>query len=568
MSIKREFYKRLTAVVFISILVITVVVIRIQRTILIEDLKDKGESISRVLSSVVLDAILTHDYAGLERFVSDIEKDRYIKAIAVVRTDGEVLAGGPTSGDGLVFEYPVSIAGQKLGTVRILLSTERVKTISRYIVLFAVLLIPGLHITGVLITNILLNRTVIKPAERLKEGIGRIKEGHFSEVIDIERPDEFREIAGSFNEMALALRQSFSEIRDSAEKLAIERAKLSAIVENIADGLFVTDRDGRIITFNRAATVITGYPQEEVLNRACDEVFQTDLCRDACALYSGERTMTNVETEMITRDGRRIIVSVSSAVLYGKDGRAVGGVQTFRDITEQKRRHEMLCQTEKLAAIGQLAAGVAHEINNPLGNIMGYAKLLKDESLSDEASRWVDIIIEQTNRCSAIVKGLLDYSRQPDSEPSLIYINDLIKGVIEVVRYQAEKADISIETEFTELPPVYINKKQFEQVVLNLVLNAIQAIGERGLIRIRTFAEKEYVCMAVTDSGPGVPEELRTKVFDPFFTTKPVGQGTGLGLSICLGIVSSCNGTIEITGQEGQGATFIVRLPASEDNDE
>jgi PAS domain S-box-containing protein len=338
-------------------------------------------------------------------------------------------------------------------------------------------------------------------------------------------------------------------------------------VQSIADGIFVSNGDGLITSFNRAAEQISGYTEKEVLGMHCEEVFRTRLCADACALQNEDKTIRNKETEIITKDGKRCIVSVSSAIIRDSDGRVIGGVQTFRDITDEKERQVMLCQAEKLAAIGQMSAGIAHEINNPLGNILGYAKLLlKDTSLNEIQREKLEIITEQARKGSDVVQGLLNYSRQTGSQRESVSVNRIIEDVVTLLLPQAEKSKIRIISDLPDIPEITADPRQIEQVLFNLVLNAVQAIGASGTIWVETSVSgRRYIQITIRDTGPGIPDDIQCKIFDPFFTTKPVGKGTGLGLSVCLGIIRDHGGDIDLISAAGEGALFIIRLPLGEE---
>jgi len=263
---------------------------------------------------------------------------------------------------------------------------------------------------------------------------------------------------------------------------------------------------------------------------------------------------------MITKDGRRLDVSVSSAILQDKDGERIGGVQTFRDISEEKKRHDLYCRTEKLAAVGQLAAGVAHEMNNPLGNIIGYAKMISPDEAPDRIPGRVEVIIEQARKCADIVRGLLDYSRTSVSEQNSVDPGKIVQRVAEVLSLQMKKKAVQLSLDLQELPRLSADERKVEQVIMNLALNAIQAVDQGGSISMHIRQDGDMARLEVRDNGPGIPQDLRCRIFDPFFTTKPVGEGTGLGLAICAGIIDELGGLIEL-GNPEQGALFIVSLP-------
>jgi len=570
MSLKRDFYSRMSVILTISAIIIIAVVIKKEREILLEDMRDKGESIARVLSTVTMDSMLTYDYGTMERYGRQVVQHKDIISLKIIRTDGEVLAearGSKDEHDALRATYPVEIGGSTLGKVEVVFSMERVNAISRNIIISAIAFIILIHGIGLAVNNALVNSLVILPISTLIATTRRIKEGSLKDRIAVKPRGEFGELAIAFNDMAASLDANFEALERSGKEIQTEKNKLEALVRSIADGIFVSNSDGLIITFNRAAEDISGYREQEVLGLHCEEVFKSKLCEDACALHNEDKTIRNKETEIITKDGRRRIVSVSSSIIRDSDGNTIGGVQTFRDITDENQRQVMLCQAEKLAAIGQMSAGIAHEINNPLGNILGYAKLLlKDGNLNEIQREKLEIITEQAQKGSGVVQGLLDYSRQTGSRKETVSINKVIESVIKLLAPQTDKSKITIAPRLSNIPDITADPRQIEQVLFNLMVNAMQAIDTSGTIRVETFMSGgKHIEIRVQDTGPGVPEDIQCKIFDPFFTTKPVGKGTGLGLSVCVGIIRDHGGSIDVISEAGEGATFVVRLPIVEE---
>ena len=237
--------------------------------------------------------------------------------------------------------------------------------------------------------------------------------------------------------------------------------------------------------------------------------------------------------------------------------------------TEEIRRgQEQMIHTEKLASLGRMAAGVAHELNSPLTGIVTFAHLMLQRIPPENKMEREDleVIIEQAERCSKIIKGLLGFSRALPAEKSDIRINDTIRHVIDMVKNQAKFHNIKIITDLSpDLPPIKGDASQLQQVYMNLLINAADAMNDRGEIRIATRLVKEdgndFIEIEFTDNGPGIPEEYMSRLFEPFFTTKPVGKGTGLGLSVSHGIVRKHGGHIIVKSKVGQGTTFLIRLP-------
>jgi len=231
----------------------------------------------------------------------------------------------------------------------------------------------------------------------------------------------------------------------------------------------------------------------------------------------------------------------------------------------KQRTQQTIMESERLATIGQLAAGVAHEMNNPLGGILLYSNLLLEKTKEDDLAR-ADLqrIVTETERCQKIVQGLLDFSRQTELEMVAVDVNKIVKNTLELVTNQKIFHNIQLIIELdSNLPKVKVDVGQMQQVFVNIILNAAEAMNGRGsLIVSSNIVNNEFVEVKFEDTGPGISLDIQKKIFDPFFTTKPRGKGTGLGLSIAYGIVRNHNGSIEVQSKEGKGSTFIIKIPA------
>jgi two-component system NtrC family sensor kinase len=234
------------------------------------------------------------------------------------------------------------------------------------------------------------------------------------------------------------------------------------------------------------------------------------------------------------------------------------------------KAQEQLINTEKLASLGRMAAGVAHEINSPLTGIVTFAHLMLKRTPSENKQDIEDlnIIIDQAERCSKIIKGLLGFSRKTASEKSRINLNTLVENTLAMLRNQAKFYNITFNVNLTKsLPEVNVDPNQVQQVFLNLLINAADAMDKKGDITIASRMVEidgdAFVEMEFTDSGHGIPEEIQGKIFEPFFTTKPTGKGTGLGLAVSYGIVKKHGGNILVKSAPGQGSSFFIRLPAA-----
>lgn len=338
-----------------------------------------------------------------------------------------------------------------------------------------------------------------------------------------------------------------------------EKSKLASILQSLSEGLFVTDREGSIVSFNNAAGSITGYAESQILGLSCASFL--DMLGAVPGLLPEMGAGEPVDLAAISRDKRLLTLAMSSVPLHDGNGQFSGTAYTFRDITAEKQRRENHYRTEKLAALGQLSAGIAHELNTPLGSILGYSRLLLQQELPAQDRERLEIIAEQAKRGSSIIKGLLNFARQSPPALGETDINAVIADCIRVLDEEIEKRNCLVTTGLGKIPLLQADRRQVEQVIINVVQNALQAMPAFGKIEITTVLSGQSVAIGIRDNGPGMPSHVRTRIFDPFFTTKPIGEGTGLGLSICAGIVSAHGGSMHVESEEGRGAAFTITLP-------
>lgn len=331
-----------------------------------------------------------------------------------------------------------------------------------------------------------------------------------------------------------------------------------AIIDSITDFVFMTDREHRIVKTNIAMAKSFGKHPREIIGTKCHDLFGIDKTRLICKYPKLPRT-----EEIIIGD-HTYLISVFP-LEYDKQQLFV---HLMKDITEIRRLKEQLYHSDKLASLGLLVSGVAHEINNPLTGILAYAELLHTRVNDEEIKRDIEKIINSAERCKKIVENLLIFSRQKTPSRSLESINDIIEKAIELRAYWIRISNIEIIRNYDQqIPTLYIDSQQIQQVMMNLIMNAEHAIieskKERGMIRFSTSfnTREQKVIVSITDNGTGIPQDIIQKIFDPFFTTKPVGIGTGLGLSISYGIIKEHGGNITVQSMIGEGTTFTIELP-------
>ncbi len=247
---------------------------------------------------------------------------------------------------------------------------------------------------------------------------------------------------------------------------------------------------------------------------------------------------------------------------------STGWVERYRESTSRSDLPARLFQTDKLAALGQMVAGIAHELNNPLTTVMGYSSLLLDRPLDGPSLADARRICQEADRAARVVRNLLTFAREAKFERSPVQLNEIVERTLRLCAYDLRRANITVETDLSpQLPLTLANPIQLQQVVFNLLVNSQQAISEAGRpgrILLRTRHGGGHVFLHLEDDGPGIPSELQSRIFEPFFTTKPVGVGTGLGLSIVSGILRQHGGEIRVSSVPGRGAAFAVSLPMAQ----
>jgi signal transduction histidine kinase len=258
-------------------------------------------------------------------------------------------------------------------------------------------------------------------------------------------------------------------------------------------------------------------------------------------------------------------LEVTASPLLSDKGEIVGCVHVARDITGRKRMEENMIITDRLASIGELVAGVAHEINNPLTSVIGYLELILNGDVPDRMKEDIAIAHHEAARAAEVVGGLLAFARKHEPEKKLTNINSVITTVLRLRSYEQKVYNINVKTVFaSDLPLIMVDAFKIQQVFLNIIINAEYFMIEennKGTLTITTEKADDVIRISFADDGPGISEENLGHIFDPFFTTKEEGKGTGLGLSICHGIVANHNGQIYVIIQPGKGAKFVVELP-------
>jgi PAS domain S-box-containing protein len=401
-------------------------------------------------------------------------------------------------------------------------------------------------------------RGALYPIGSLLQGTEKISRGEYGIQVHATSNDELGELARSFNRMSFTLGET-----------TVSKNFLSDILSHMIDPLIVMAMDSTIRMANQATLDLLGYSKEEIEGHRAHILF---VAKDRSTEFTEQETLIvkgsvrNLELELVTKSGEKVPVLFSSSVLKDETGRPASIIAVAKDMTERRRLEKVIRQSEKMSAVGQLAAGVAHEINNPLGVILGFAQAVARRlAPNDPLELPLKSIEKEAVRCKNLVQDLLTFSRVSKTDREPLDINRAVEGALSLVNAQARMTHVKVCKELApDLPRILGNLSQIQQVIINLANNALDAMGESGELTVRTEGLKEenlsWVRLIVADTGPGIPAEIQSRVFDPFFTTKPAGKGTGLGLSLVHEIVKKHSGAIDVQSRPGH-TEFYIKFP-------
>jgi PAS domain S-box-containing protein len=383
-------------------------------------------------------------------------------------------------------------------------------------------------------------------------------------------------IAGMFAAGLLVLLQQRRRSHALAREKAIQESFVASILQSSLDAILFVDNDNRVQVWNRGAERIFGYTAEEMVGQTFHRLIPPELVADeevsrirAEAQRAGY--YRDHRAPRITKDGRRITIDISRTMVLSAEGEPIGSAIILRDVSEVVEWEQRIYHTEKLASIGNLAAGVAHEINNPLAVMLGFTDLLLERfEPGSREHEDLKMIAETGNHARRTVENLLGFARITEGLEDTVDVNRCIDTVMHIVENTLMTAKIELRRDVPDgLPRVRGDAREFQQVLFNLVNNAVAAMRQSGgTLRVEGRSDEHWVQISVTDTGSGIPNAIASRVWDPFFTTKKVGEGTGLGLSLCYGIVTKYGGTISFRSRAAAdhpsgpwGTTFDVRMP-------
>ncbi len=385
---------------------------------------------------------------------------------------------------------------------------------------------------------------------------------------------------GSDKEVIVVLDFNLPSLDTHEEDRIASNAFLRNLISSAVDGIIASDMTGKVIIFNKAAVKITGYSQKQAMESLdIRNIYPPGDSKEIIKKlrsekYGGKGVLKPYKQTCLRKDGTLIPISLTASIVYEGD-KEMATIGFFHDLTETirmedelKKTQTQLLQAEKMSSLGQLSAGVAHQLNNPLGGIMLFSQLMLEEhDLSEAARTDIKRIKKEAERCRLIVKELLEFARQTKQEIKLCDINDLIKRTLFLLKNQSIFQNIEIITDLPrDIPRAYADVQQLNHVFMNIILNAADAMEGDGILTIKTsyMPKNNVILITISDTGPGFEEGVLKNIFDPFFTTKEEGKGTGLGLSMAYGIIQNHNGKLFAENNKDAGATFFVEVPTKQ----
>jgi len=402
-----------------------------------------------------------------------------------------------------------------------------------------------------IIFGVILAYAITLPIKKLTVRAEEIATGDLTKIVQIDSEDEIGALGKSFNTMVSSLNEH--------------------IIESMTGGVITINMKGVIVAFNKSAELILDYNSEEVVGKYIFEVFPKESKNSAFSqaiedTLKQRKTSSSQEMNIFSRSGKKIPIGITTSLLRDKKNTFLGIVVTFKDLAHIKHLEEQLRRADRLAAVGGLAAGIAHEIRNPLGSIRGLVQLLQEGLPStDKKSTYAGVIVKEVDRLNKVVEELLSFARPDDSELESQFItqniNQIIEQTLQLTKHDTKSVDIKIIKNFSnDLPLLASDAKKLPQAFLNLIFNAKASMRKGVTLTISTNYKKESGIVEVKfeDTGSGIEPKILNKIFDPFYTTKKTG--TGLGLTITHQIITAHEGKIDVRSILGQGTTFIVNF--------
>jgi two-component system NtrC family sensor kinase len=409
---------------------------------------------------------------------------------------------------------------------------------------------------------------VTKRLEKVIEHIGRVRDGKYDSSVQVKGNDEISQLSSFFNEMVEAVKA-----RDKEKDLLFKQITKSyemwqSTFDSITDMIAIIDDQHNIVMGNKAFLEYFGLSREDLTRKKCYEIFHDIAAPHELCPHPRAMREKSPETLEFRQPGTDRILHAYMYPYHIPELDFKGTVHVVRDVTEEKENEMRLIMSERLAALGEMASGLAHEINNPLASIAGCAEGLmnrvkKGEFDPEFFKEYLGIMAEEILRCKNITTNMLSFVRRSAVKKEMD-ISTVIDRTVDIIGFQGRLKNMDVVRDYDEgVPPVLVNESELRQAFMAVVTNALDAMNDKGTLTIRTLSEKGRVVVEIVDTGSGIPNNFIDRIFDPFFTTKVESGGTGLGLSIAQKIIAANDGSISATAEEGKGTTIKITLPAS-----
>ncbi len=441
-------------------------------------------------------------------------------------------------------------------------------------------------------------KKIVQPIRRLQKTAERIGKGEKVEALEIKTGDELEALANEVNLMNDLLQKSFSgletQVRKKTEEVLYLKEYTDSILASVPDAVVIFDPKMKIEYVNGAFENITGQTADQLLGHPLKDlelesssawkdvqgvllnfssevipIVSQNIGNQTIQCYTARDPLAPKESpslqnmkQTVKLDGKIFAYQIFDIVIHDDSDKRLGLL--LRDVTEDVELHDQLAMAEKLSGLGTLAAGIAHELNNPLVSIMGFTEAIIGEKDQAKVQKYANKVFDRSKHMSSIILNMSGYTRSVGLEEREVDLNERIDASIEIAILTSYNNDIKIDKKFSELPPIKAKSEEIQQIFTNLLTNAVQAMEGKGELRISTEVQNGNVLATIRDTGPGIPKEYLSKIYDPFFTTKEQGKGTGLGLNIVHQLVVKHGGKIDVSSQEGKGTTFILTFPASQ----
>ena len=586
---------------------------RHQRAAIIEETERRGEVLARNLAAMSYGPLLLYNYTALEQSVARLAAEADVVYAVVLDADGrvaahsrnaarvgEIPAGAVDSAAtaareplrqetrdrrrGRIYDFavPVFVSGEKWGTVRVGLSKHRMETqISRTRWELALLTLVTSLVAAC--AAAVVARRISRPVQRLAEGAVAIARGDLNQRVEPATDDEIGRLAATFNHMAAelarqraALESANAELRRGLEDLADLKGYTDNILASLPTGIVTVDLEGRVVTLNPAAELMTGYFAGEVAGRYCTEVFAhtPELAELLMETLASHVAATDVSLTLRRRDGRGLPVELGVSRLRGSEGKELGVIAIVRDLTRVRQLEDRLRRSDRLAAVGELAAGLAHKIKNPLTPLLTFSRrLTRKFDDADFRDKFQTVVPRELERINGIVEGLLALARPARLDFEPVRLPALLERAVELYGARIETQGVEIQRQYgADLPTVWADPEALYQALVDLVTNALDAMPNGGRLVLRAGwshrgddlpGRARRVAVEIEDSGAGIAPHDAERIFDPFFSTKE--SGTGLGLALTHRIVEDHGGSIDVRSAPGAGTTFRLVLPLMPD---